>query len=272
MSTLARPLVGATTPADRVLPTAHRRRPPLPRWWRDATAALGWAVLLFVTALWVAGGGVQDLGSMAGFLTSTGRLTGLVASALLLLQVLLMARVPWVEQAWGQDELARTHRLVGFTSFTLMLAHVVDGDDVWMLQTGGGAGLGLKSLDGFCTGELAEGEQLHRHDAVQVDLPCAIDHAHAALADLFQQLVIAETLTSAFRLRFAGLPQALAEQAAQAIAVRRGVIQRDATTTTCMFAGHKRSAVPAFTRFYNRTPPPLRLGPGGTGYIVSLSG
>ena len=125
MSTLARPFVGATTPADRVLPTAHRRRPPLPRWWRDATAALGWAVLLFVTALWVAGGGVQDLGSMAGFLTSTGRLTGLVASALLLLQVLLMARVPWVEQAWGQDELARTHRLVGFTSFTLMLAHVV---------------------------------------------------------------------------------------------------------------------------------------------------
>ena len=36
-----------------------------------------------------------------------------------------MARVPWVEQAWGQDELARTHRLVGFTSFTLMLGHIV---------------------------------------------------------------------------------------------------------------------------------------------------
>jgi hypothetical protein len=36
-----------------------------------------------------------------------------------------MARVPWVEQAWGQDELTRTHRLVGFTSFTLMLAHIV---------------------------------------------------------------------------------------------------------------------------------------------------
>ena len=50
---------------------------------------------------------------------STGRLTGLIASALLLIQVFLMARVPWVEQAWGQDELARTHRLVGFTSFNL---------------------------------------------------------------------------------------------------------------------------------------------------------
>ena len=67
----------------------------------------------------------QQLTSVSGALLSTGRLTGLVASALLLIQVFLMARVPWVEQAWGQDELARTHRLVGFTSFTLILAHLV---------------------------------------------------------------------------------------------------------------------------------------------------
>ena len=36
-----------------------------------------------------------------------------------------MARVPWVERAFGQDRLARWHRLLGFTSFSLMLAHVV---------------------------------------------------------------------------------------------------------------------------------------------------
>ncbi|HET6969002.1 MAG TPA: ferredoxin reductase family protein [Ornithinibacter sp.] len=105
-------------------PRGLRRPGPVPRWWRDATAALGWAVLLAVVALWVAGGGVQELSSATGALTSTGRLAGLVASALLLLQVFLMARVPWVEQGWGQDALARTHRLVGFTSFTLMLAHL----------------------------------------------------------------------------------------------------------------------------------------------------
>ncbi|MBM6404702.1 ferric reductase-like transmembrane domain-containing protein [Phycicoccus sp. CSK15P-2] len=104
---------------------APRPNGPVPRWWRDATGTLGWAVVLGVGALWVAGGGVQDLGSLAGALTSTGRLTGLVASALLLLQVILMARVPWVEQAWGQDELARVHRLVGFTSFSLLLGHIV---------------------------------------------------------------------------------------------------------------------------------------------------
>lgn len=102
-----------------------RRRGPVPRWWRDASVAAGWLVLLVVTALWVSGGGIQQLTSVPGALMSTGRLTGLVASALLLLQVFLMARVPWVEQAFGQDELARTHRLVGFTSFTAMLAHLV---------------------------------------------------------------------------------------------------------------------------------------------------
>jgi predicted ferric reductase len=35
-----------------------------------------------------------------------------------------MARIPWVERAYGQDLLARRHRLAGFWSFWLMLAHV----------------------------------------------------------------------------------------------------------------------------------------------------
>jgi predicted ferric reductase len=125
MTTSAATRDGVPTTADLRHSGARPRLGPVPRWWRDASAAAGWGVLLVVAALWVAGGGVQELGSLSGALTSTGRLTGLVASALLLLQVFLMARVPWVEQAWGQDELARTHRLVGFTSFTLMLAHIV---------------------------------------------------------------------------------------------------------------------------------------------------
>ncbi|HEX7538072.1 MAG TPA: ferredoxin reductase family protein [Dermatophilaceae bacterium] len=58
-------------------------------------------------------------------LTSVGRLTGLVASDLLLIQVLLMARIPLVERAYGQDELARRHRWVGFSSFNLMVVHIV---------------------------------------------------------------------------------------------------------------------------------------------------
>ncbi len=112
---------------DLSVPAASRRQAlaPTPRWWRDASAVFAWGATLFVVALWVAGGGLAAFGSLGESLTNLGRLSGLLASVLMLLQVLLMARIPLVEQAWGQDELARVHRLVGFTSFNLMLAHIV---------------------------------------------------------------------------------------------------------------------------------------------------
>jgi predicted ferric reductase len=91
---------------------------------RWASTTLVGASLLAVTALWIGGGGLRDLGGWADALTSLGRWTGLVASDLLLVQVLLMARIPVVERAVGQDRLARMHRLTGFGSFTLMLVHI----------------------------------------------------------------------------------------------------------------------------------------------------
>ena len=92
---------------------------------RLAAGSTLWLSLLLVTYWWAAGGGIQDLGGVTSALTSLGRLSGFAASVLLLAQVLLMARVPVLEAAFGQDQLARLHRLVGFTSFNLMLAHVV---------------------------------------------------------------------------------------------------------------------------------------------------
>lgn len=109
-------------------PTAGRRPAvrATPWWWADAGGVAAGVSLLVVTALWVANGGVQALGgAWPDALSSLGRLTGLLASDLLLLQVLLMARVPVVERAFGQDRLARWHRWTGFTSFHLMLAHIV---------------------------------------------------------------------------------------------------------------------------------------------------
>lgn len=96
----------------------------------DARVRLGagsalWLSMLLVTYWWAADGGVTDLGTTAGALVSTGRLTGLVASVLLLVQVLAMARVPVLERAYGQDRIAHLHRVVGFLGFNLMVAHVV---------------------------------------------------------------------------------------------------------------------------------------------------
>ena len=91
---------------------------------RGGAEALLAAALTLVTFWWATGGGLTDLTAWSSGLTSLGRLTGLLASVLLLVQVLLMARVPLLEHAFGQDRLAHTHRLVGFTSFTAMIAHI----------------------------------------------------------------------------------------------------------------------------------------------------
>lgn len=82
------------------------------------------ASVVIVVMLWLAGGNSDEFGHVGGTMTALGRLTGLVSSDFLLLQVLLMARIPWGEQVWGHGELARKHRWLGFTSFWLMVVHI----------------------------------------------------------------------------------------------------------------------------------------------------
>ena len=102
-----------------------RVRPTRP-WWRLSIATATYVSALIVAYLWLKGGGAHNLvASPADFLMSVARLAGLIASNLMLIQVLLMARVPMIERSYGQDELARKHRLVGFWSFNLLVVHVV---------------------------------------------------------------------------------------------------------------------------------------------------
>jgi predicted ferric reductase len=110
---------------------------PVRRWWADLAGSAALLSVVVVVALWLHNGGVGTFSAPGGAATSIGRLTGLIASDLLLLQVLLMARIPWVERTYGQDTLARRHRLVGFLSFWLMIGHVVL-ITVGYAQSGGG--------------------------------------------------------------------------------------------------------------------------------------
>jgi predicted ferric reductase len=84
-----------------------------------------WFGLLLVTYWWLADGGVTDLPHWESGLTSLGRITGLWAADLLLVQVLLMSRLSPLEHAFGRDRLARIHRVVGLFSCYLMITHIV---------------------------------------------------------------------------------------------------------------------------------------------------
>ncbi len=118
-------------PAPVTNPAPERVVPPAPSRHRlDAAlrmlSGFGlWASLLLVTYWWDAGGGITDLTGRESGLTSVGRLSGLLSADLLLVQVLMMARLPFLENAFGRDRLARLHRVVGFVSFDLMVLHIL---------------------------------------------------------------------------------------------------------------------------------------------------
>src|SRR2546429_1962038 len=96
---------------------------------RALTAAALWAVLAGNTAaivyLWVHGGNVSEHLSTGELLTSLARITGLLASYAALIQVLLLARLPWLERLVGFDRLSIWHRWNGHATLDLILAHVV---------------------------------------------------------------------------------------------------------------------------------------------------
>jgi predicted ferric reductase len=110
------------SPAFALSPRVHRT----PEWWSDAAGLAALLSVLVVTAFWAGNTGIQDMaaGGRAA-IGSAGRLAAVWSADLMLVQVLLMARIPLVERAFGLDRLARWHRLTGFTSFVLLLAHVV---------------------------------------------------------------------------------------------------------------------------------------------------
>src|SRR5438876_4912020 len=96
---------------------------------RALTAAALWAVLAgnaaAIVYLWVHGGNVSDDLSTGELLTSLARITGLLASYAALIQVLLLARLPWLERPVGFDRLSVCHRWNGHATLDLVLAHVV---------------------------------------------------------------------------------------------------------------------------------------------------
>ena len=95
---------------------------------RRLAAALVWIVLAANAAavvwLWARGGNLHAAHS-GDVLTSLARITGLLGAYSALLQVLLLARLPWLERATGFDRLSAWHRYNGHVCLYLVLAHVV---------------------------------------------------------------------------------------------------------------------------------------------------
>src|ERR1700723_2431458 len=96
----------ADAPASQVPPSGRSTHPPRP-WVADSCAAL--AGIGFGAALGavITGESRGSLAAPGGWLIAGGRLAGFTGAYLMLLLVLLIARLPWLEQAVGQDHLVR---------------------------------------------------------------------------------------------------------------------------------------------------------------------
>jgi predicted ferric reductase len=116
---------------------AHRV--PLPRAWPiaapDIVAVLAGAGLL-VAGMWVVHGGLDQLGTPAGLATGLGQITALIGTYLALAQIVLMARVPWIDHVVGSDRLMAWHRWLGLGTISLLTAHVVLTTVGWSMSSG----------------------------------------------------------------------------------------------------------------------------------------
>ena len=109
-------------------PARKARRVPVPRVWpikaNDVYAFLaGNAVLIL--GMWIRHGNLSDLSTAAGTVIAAGELTALYGTYLILVQLVLMSRNPWLDQVFGQDRVTQAHRWVGFAAVWLLLAHGV---------------------------------------------------------------------------------------------------------------------------------------------------
>ena len=122
---------GTTTTRNTALaaaPARKARRVPVPRIWpvtaNDFYAILGGNALL-ILGMWIRHGGLHELGTTAGIFTAAGEISALFGTYLVLIQLILMSRNPWLDQIFGQDKITDAHRWVGFSAIWLLVGHAV---------------------------------------------------------------------------------------------------------------------------------------------------
>ncbi len=105
-----------------------------------------YANALAIVVLWWAGSGHDGMKTFADALNVVGRLTGLLGTYLVLWELLLMARVPWLDDAFGMEGLVVLHRRNGYLIVGLLVVHAVTQTIGYALDNGYGI---IKQLSDF---------------------------------------------------------------------------------------------------------------------------
>lgn len=106
------------TPAAAVSP----RRVAARSWWADAIHGSIYVVAAVGVAFFLADGGLQTFATI-DYVYSAGRVLGIVAAVLMLSQILLISRVPFIEKGIGHDRAAALHTRTGKVAIIAMALH-----------------------------------------------------------------------------------------------------------------------------------------------------
>ncbi len=90
---------------------------------QDTIETYAWATVVFVTASFLIDGGLNGINDLPSALGSFSRLTALIATDLLLIHMLLIARVPWLDKLYGHDRTTVAHKRLGKPILYLVIAH-----------------------------------------------------------------------------------------------------------------------------------------------------
>ncbi len=102
--------------------TLAARRASARSWWADGLAATPWILASVALSLFIADGGLLTV-TAVDWVYIVGRALGLIAAVLMLTQVTLVARVPFVEKVLGHDRAVAAHTSLGKFAVIAMLAH-----------------------------------------------------------------------------------------------------------------------------------------------------
>jgi predicted ferric reductase len=115
------------------------RHVPLPRVWPVRAGDVVAVVVgngALILGMWWRHGGLDDLHSPEALATAAGQVTALLGTYLALVQIVLVARSPWLDEPFGMHRLAIWHRRLGNACLWLITAHVVFSTIGWSLGDG----------------------------------------------------------------------------------------------------------------------------------------
>jgi predicted ferric reductase len=78
---------------------------------------------LIILTFWWYGSGRSSFGGTIAVINGLGRLAALLGTYLVLWQLLLMSRLPWLHRAFGSQVVVRLHRWNGYLALGLLVAH-----------------------------------------------------------------------------------------------------------------------------------------------------